>query len=36
MGDGDGYKLKEGNFRLGIRKTVFYSDVGETLAQIAQ
>jgi len=33
---GNGFKLKEGRFRLGIRKKSFYLEGGETLAQIAQ
>ena len=33
---GNGFKLKEGRFRLNIRKKVFYSKDGEVLAQVAQ
>mgnify|MGYP001859090547 FL=1 len=33
---GNAFKLKEGKFRLGIRKKSFYSEGGEVLAQVAQ
>ena len=33
---GNGFKLKEGRFRFGIRKKLFYNKGGEALAQVAQ
>jgi len=32
----NGFQLREGRFRLDIRKKFFYSKSGETLAQVAQ
>ena len=33
---GNGFKPKEGRFRLDTRNTFFYGEGGETLAQVAQ
>ena len=33
---GNGFRLKEGRFRLGIKKKYFYDECGETLEQVAQ
>ena len=32
----NGFKLKEGRFRLDLRKKFFYNEGGETLEQVAQ
>ena len=31
----NGFKLREGRFRLNTRKNSFYNEVGETLGQVA-
>ena len=33
---GKGFKLREGRFRLDIRKKIFYREGGEALEQVAQ